>query len=108
MFYAFIGYFFQKQVDKYQKICGEALYKNTFLRGASLMLKHWTSHADYQQFISHAVTSFNKSQLIKFSSYADSMAKLSSLNLDPLPLHLAPYYSLIGRPVLNQPKYFVP
>lgn len=70
------------------------------------MLKHWTSHADYQHFISHAVTSFNESQLKKFSSYSNTIAKLSSLNLDPLATHLAPYYSSTGRPALHQPEIF--
>jgi hypothetical protein len=70
------------------------------------MLKNWTSHADYQHFISNAVTSFNESQLKKLSYYSDSIAKLTALNLDPLFDFLAPYYSSIGRPATNQPEIF--
>jgi len=70
------------------------------------MLKHWTSPADYQQFISQAASSLNDSQLKKFSSYADTIAKLTSLNLDPLALPLAPYYSRTGRPAIHQPEIF--
>ena len=81
-------------------------YKNTFFGGASNMLKSWTSHADYQQFISDAVSSLNDSQRKKLISYSDSIAKLTSLNLDPLADHLAPYYSHTGRPALHQPEIF--
>ena len=70
------------------------------------MLKSWTSHADYQQFISDAVSSFNESQRKKFFSYSDTITKLTSLNLDPLASHLAPYYSHTGRPALHQPEIF--
>ncbi|GMQ60688.1 hypothetical protein AN1V17_50900 [Vallitalea sediminicola] len=70
------------------------------------MLKNWTSHAVYQLFISHAVSSLNESQLKKFSYYSHSLAKLTSLNLDPLADFLAPYYSTTGRPAINQPEIF--
>ena len=70
------------------------------------MLKSWTSHADYQQFISDAVASLNDSQRKKLISYSDSIAKLTSLNLDPLAALLAPYYSHTGRPALHQPEIF--
>ena len=70
------------------------------------MLKSWTSHADYQQFISDAVSSLNDSQRKILISYSDSIAKLTSLNLDPLAAHLAPYYSHTGRPALHQPEIF--
>jgi len=68
------------------------------------MLKHWMTHAEYQHFISQAVTLLNKSQLKKLSSYSDSLDKLTSLNLDPIGIHLLPYYSYTGRPALNQPQ----
>jgi phosphoheptose isomerase len=45
--------------------------------GALLMLKNWTSHADYQHFIPQAVSSFDDSQLKKLSYFSDSIAKLS-------------------------------
>ena len=68
------------------------------------MLKSWTSNADYQHFISDAVASSNDSQRKKLFSYSDSLAKMTSLNLDPLAVHLAPYYSHTGRPALHQPE----
>lgn len=68
------------------------------------MLKHWTTHAEYQHFISDAVALLNQSQLKKLSSYSDSLNKLTSLNLDPVGDHLLPYYSNTGRPALNQPQ----
>ncbi|PKM51644.1 MAG: hypothetical protein CVV02_05080 [Firmicutes bacterium HGW-Firmicutes-7] len=70
------------------------------------MLKNWTSHAEYHQFITNAVSALNESQLKKFNSYSNSLAKLTSLNLDPLAVHLAPYYSSTGRPALHQPEIF--
>ncbi len=70
------------------------------------MLKNWTSHADYLHFISDAVLSLNDSQRKKLTSYSVSLAKLTSLNLDPLAVHLAPYYSHTGRPALHQPEIF--
>ncbi len=57
------------------------------------MLKNWTSHADYLHLISDAVLSLNDSHRKKLTSYSFSLAKLASLNLDPLAVHLAPYYS---------------
>ncbi|MGL5389002.1 MAG: hypothetical protein ACRDCA_24560 [Serratia sp. (in: enterobacteria)] len=68
------------------------------------MLKHWTSHAEYQQSISQAVTDLSPSQLKKLSFYNDSLDKLTSLNLDPIGELLAPYYSYTGRPALHQPE----
>ena len=68
------------------------------------MLKHWQTHAEYQQFISEAVASLNPSQLKKLYSMSDSWQKLASLNLDPVGDFLAPFYSNTGRPALNQPQ----
>lgn len=70
------------------------------------MLKHWTTHSEYISFVSNSVSLFNESQLKRWLSFSDSFAKLSSLNLDPLKDHLAPYYSNTGRPALNQPELF--
>lgn len=78
--------------------------KNIFFGGASLMLKHWTSHADYQLSVSNAISSLNESQLKKFYSYSDTLAKLTSLNLDPIASFLAPLYSSTGRPAIHQPE----
>ncbi|MGB8454488.1 MAG: hypothetical protein WCD89_19430 [Anaerocolumna sp.] len=70
------------------------------------MLKSWTSHTNYQLFISDAVSSLNESQRKKLVSYSNSLAKLTSLNLDTLAARLAPYYSHTGRPALHQPEIF--
>jgi hypothetical protein len=72
------------------------------------MLKSWTSHVDYQRFISDAASSLNESQRKKLMSYTDSIAKLTSLNLDPLAAHLAPYYSHTGRPALHHRRSSAP
>ena len=68
------------------------------------MLKHWQTHAEYQQFISEAVASLNTSQLKKLHSMSDSWHKLTSMNLDPVGDFLAPFYSNTGRPAINQPQ----
>ena len=68
------------------------------------MLKHWTSHAEYQHFISGAVSVLNESQRKKLYFYKDSIDKLTSLNLDPIHLLLKPRYSTTGRPATNQPE----
>lgn len=66
------------------------------------MLKHWDSHAEYQQFISETVSHLNEPQFKKLSSYKDSLDKLTSLNLDPVGDFLQPFYSNTGRPALHQ------
>lgn len=56
------------------------------------MLKHWQTHAEYQQFISEAVASLNPSQLKKLHSMSDSWHKLTSMNLDPVRDFLIPLF----------------
>lgn len=68
------------------------------------MLKHWQTHAEYQQFLSDAVSHLNESQRKKLSSYSHSIAKLSALNLDPVRDIMLPFYSSTGRPALSQPQ----
>ena len=68
------------------------------------MLKHWDTHAEYQHFISEAVTLLNPSQLKRLNSMSDSWNKLTSMNLDPVGDFLAPFYSDTGRPAINQPQ----
>ena len=70
------------------------------------MLKNWTSHISYQNFISDSIASFNESELKRLNDYSDSIAKLTALNLDPLADFLALYYSKIGRPAINQAEIF--
>ncbi len=95
-----------KTLDKCIKVFGEALEMKIFFGGASFMLKDWTSHISYQNFISNSVASFNESELKRLTSYSDSVDKLTALNLDPLADFLAPYYSPIGRPAINQAEIF--
>ena len=68
------------------------------------MLKHWDTHAEYQHFISEAVTLLNPSQLKRLHSMSDSWNKLTSMNLDPVGDFLAPFYSDTGRPAIHQPQ----
>lgn len=70
------------------------------------MLISWTSHVDYQLFLSRSLDSFNESQQKRLSSFSKSIEKLSSLNLDPLADFLAPHYSSFGRPAIHQPEIF--
>ena len=66
------------------------------------MLKHWDTHAEYQHFISEAVTLISPSQRKRLNSMSDSWNKLTSMNLDPVGDFLAPFYSDTGRPAFNQ------
>ena len=68
------------------------------------MLKHWQTHAEYQQLISEAVASLNLSQLKKLYSMSDSWHKFTSMNLNPVRDFLTPFYSNTGRPALTQPQ----
>ena len=68
------------------------------------MLKFWRSHVDYQSFVSDTISSFSETELLKLQSYSQSREKLDSLNLDPIGVLLAPYYSNTGRPAKNQPE----
>ena len=68
------------------------------------MLNFWRSHVDYQSFVSDTISSFSETELLKLQSYSKSREKLDSLNLDPIGVLLAPYYSNTGRPAKNQPE----
>lgn len=68
------------------------------------MLKHWDTHAEYQHFISEAVTLLSPSQLKRLNSMSDSWNKLTSMNLDPVGDFLAPFYSDTGKPAIHQPQ----
>ena len=70
------------------------------------LLGLWPSHADYQQ---QVVAELNKIARINPSAlweYEHAISKLFILNLDPLKELLAPTYSNIGRPAVNQPEIF--
>ncbi|MBU3157965.1 hypothetical protein [Clostridium estertheticum] len=70
------------------------------------MLKNWSSHADYQQFIISNLSCFYKSFSKKIIELEPSISKLYCLDLDILREILKPYYSNIGRPATLQPEIF--
>ena len=71
------------------------------------MLKYWTLHNTYRQFISDGFDSLSESDLIRLQgSYQNSLDKLLMLDLDLLLDALSPYYSSTGRPAILQPEIF--
>lgn len=70
------------------------------------MLKNWSSHADYQQFIISNLSCFYKAFPKKVIQFEPSISKLYCLDLDILREILKPYYSNIGRPATLQPEIF--
>lgn len=71
------------------------------------MLKCWTSHTSYCNFISNGIPTLSSSDTKRLKKkYQTSLAKLTSLDLDSLHDLLAPYYSSTGRPALYQPEIF--
>ena len=70
------------------------------------MLKNWSTHADYQQFIISNLSCLYKSFPKKVIRFEPSISKLYCLNLDILREILKPYYSNIGRPATFQPEIF--
>ncbi len=65
------------------------------------MLGTWTSHADYQQQTSSALSAIAKHSPHALLEYQDPISKVFILNLLVLPL-----YSTTGRPSENQPEIF--
>ncbi|MGN9162827.1 hypothetical protein [Clostridium sulfidigenes] len=70
------------------------------------MLKNWSSHADYQQFIISNLSCFYKTFPKKVIQLGPSISKLYCLDLDILREILKPYYSNTGRPATLQPEIF--
>ena len=70
------------------------------------MLKSWTSHVTYLDFLKSNVNHFQETDNRRINSFKTSIEKLSSLNLDPLHTALSPYYSTTGRPAIHQPEIF--
>lgn len=67
------------------------------------MLKHWQTHAEYLFFLHEAKVHFDSFLRHRLSSkLASARKKLRLLNLDPVMVHLAPFYSTQGRPAKNQ------
>ena len=69
------------------------------------MLKCWTLHNQYHQFISDGLDSFSEPDRLQ-GSYQNSLDKLLILDLDLLLDALRPYYSSTGRPAIIQPEIF--
>lgn len=70
------------------------------------MLKTWTSHAYYQQFIISNLSSFYKTFPKRIIELEPSISKLYCLDLDILGEILKPHYSNTGRPATLQPEIF--
>lgn len=70
------------------------------------MLKNWTSHAEYQQFIISNFSYIYKTNPKKISELAPSISKLYCLDLDILREILKTHYSNTGRPATLQPEIF--
>ena len=70
------------------------------------MLKNWTSHAEYQQFIISILSSFYKTFPKRIIDIEPSISKLYCLDLDILREILKPHYSKTGRPATLQPEIF--
>ncbi|MGL5085157.1 MAG: hypothetical protein ACRC68_05485 [Clostridium sp.] len=70
------------------------------------MLKNWTTHNDYQQFIISNISSFYKVSPKRIIELESSISKLYCLDLDILGEILKPYYSNTGRPATLQPEIF--
>lgn len=71
------------------------------------MLKCWTLHNQYRQFIFDGLDSLSESDRLRLQgSYQNSLNKLLMLDLDLLLDVLRPYYSSTGRPAILQPEIF--
>lgn len=70
------------------------------------MLKHWQSRQEYLHFLHEAKIHFDSSQRKRLTSeFASARNKLRLLDLDPVMLHLAPFYCITGHPALKTPDY---
>lgn len=70
------------------------------------MLKNWTSHADYQQFLISNLSLLFKTEQKRILKFQSLISKIYCLNLDTLRDILLPYYSNTGRPASLQPEIF--
>ena len=71
-----------------------------------ILLGTWTSHADYQQYVSSALSLIAARTPHALFEYRDAISKAYILNLDPLKRLMLPLYSLTGRPSENQLEIF--
>jgi hypothetical protein len=70
------------------------------------MIRQWTSHEQYCNFLSSEIQHFISIDSKRLASFQTSISKLTSLNLDPLFNVLLPYYSTLGRPAKHQAEIF--
>jgi hypothetical protein len=70
------------------------------------LLGPWLSHKDYQRQLIADLLIWARINPFVLFEYEHSISKLYILNLDPLKTLLAPCYSSIGRPSINQPEIF--
>ena len=70
------------------------------------MLKNWTSHAEYQQFIISILSSFYKTFPKRIIDIEPTISKLYCLDLDILGEILKPHYSKTSRPATLKPEIF--
>lgn len=70
------------------------------------MIITWNTHEFYQNFIAEGIKFFMETQTTRVLSFKNTIAKLTSLNLDPLFEILKPYYSRTGRPAKVQAEIF--
>ena len=66
------------------------------------MLRDWTYHATYQEFIRRELTLLSKDEKSRLSLFQECLLKLFLLNLDPLLPIIKPLYPAFGRPSKNQ------
>jgi hypothetical protein len=83
------------------------LIKNTFLGGASHMIKSWNLHEEYIDFLFNTSSTLNASELKRLDSYSNLIKKLTSLNFDLLHSALELFFSKTGRLALDQPEIFI-
>ena len=68
------------------------------------MLKLWTPHQTYIDFVSDAVCSMDPATLKRFKAFSSTWNKLSYFDLDRVEPIMRPLYSSTGRPALHQPE----
>ena len=68
------------------------------------MLRLWTPHQAYIDYVTGAVTSMDSASLKRFRSMASSWNKLKLFDLDRIESIMRPLYSPFGRPAKNQPE----
>lgn len=68
------------------------------------MLGYWRSHSEYQIWLKNTLVKLMTHHRKQIEFYAPLIKKLFILDFDPVKNILAPLYSPIGRPAVNQPE----